>query len=337
MKKRLLQSLQPLASKMPLSWLLSITGQRLFLPFYHSVQKDQPLPHIEHLYQLRTLQQFEKDLDFFLSYYEPIDLQGLVQQLKSGLPFKKNTFFLSFDDGLREINDWIAPLLLKKGIPATFFLNANFVDNQDLFFRYKASLILDHLKKNRLSEATKKSLQQKLNTAEIEKAILTVNYQHREQLDEIALLLEIDFDDFLKTKQPYLSSEQINQLIQKGFTFGSHSLDHPMYKDIDFEEQIRQTRESQAYINKNFKPSIKAFAFPFTDEGVSNAFFEKIQQEKTTDISFGTAGLKNDSAPFHLQRFPVEEFPYQIHDLVSAEYFYYFGKSFFGKNKIHRK
>ena len=93
----------------------------MFLPFYHSVQKEAPLPHIQHLYELRTLADFEKDLDFLLKYYEPIDLAGLLEQLKLGKPFERNTFFLSFDDGLREIADWIAPLLFKKRDSSYFF------------------------------------------------------------------------------------------------------------------------------------------------------------------------------------------------------------------------
>ncbi len=337
MKKRLLKSLQPLASSIPLRWLVSITGQRLFLPFYHSVQKDKALPHIQHLYKLRTLEEFEKDLDFLLSYYKPIDLAGLFDHLKSGKSLEENTFFLSFDDGLREINDWIAPLLLKKGIPATFFLNADFIDNKDLFFRYKASLLIDHLEQQNISTAKKKILEENLNTPDFKSAILKINFQNKEVLDEIATLLKFDFDAFLKTEKPYLESNQIKVLMEQGFTIGSHSLDHPLYKDIEEAEQIRQTRASQEFINKKFNPEIKTFAFPFTDDGVKASFFKTIQNETIIDLSFGTAGLKNDAVPFHLQRFPVEEFPIQMHELVSAEYFYYFGKSFFGKNKIVRE
>lgn len=336
MKKRLLRSLQPLASSIPLNWLVSLTGQRLFLPFYHSVQADQPLAHIRHLYDLRSLDDFEKDLDFLLKHYQPIDLKGLWDQLKSGVPFKENTFFLSFDDGLREIADHIAPLLLKKGIPATFFINSAFVANQGLFFRYQASLLIEQLAKQKVSEAQKKAIQTRLGTSDFKKAILNISYLEKTILQEIATILEISFDDFLKKEKPYLDHTQIQQLIAQGFTIGSHSVDHPLYHQLTLEEQIRQSRESQDFVNQHFPQAVKAFAFPFTDHKVYTAFFERIIQEQIVDISFGTAGLKQEALPFHLQRFPVEAFPFPIHELVSAEYFYYFGKSFLGKNKINR-
>ena len=37
---------------------------------------------------------------------------------------------LTFDDGFRELHDVVAPILLRKGIPATFFVNSAFIDNK---------------------------------------------------------------------------------------------------------------------------------------------------------------------------------------------------------------
>lgn len=337
MKKRLLRSLQPLASKLPLEWLVRISGQKLFLPFYHSVQKDQPLAHIQHLYQLRSLEAFEKDLDFLLRYYQPIDLASLMQHLQAGEPLEQRQFFLSFDDGLREVYDWIAPLLLKKGIPATFFLNSAFVDNQDLFFRYKASLLIEQLAQGSYSKTIIKTISEELDSEDFRTALLKINYQNQGVLAKVADLLEYKFEDFLATNQPYMTTAQIQQLLAQGFTVGSHSIDHPLYKNLSLEDQLQQTRESQDFINRHFSPSVKAFAFPFTDDGIEAAYFNQVQSEGLVDISFGTAGLKQDSASFHLQRFPVEAFPFDMHQLVSSEYFYYFGKALLGKNKIKRK
>jgi hypothetical protein len=58
---------------------------------------------------------------------------------------KKPLLHLSFDDGLSACYDTIAPILLRKGVPATFFLNPAFIDNKALMFRYKISLCLNAL------------------------------------------------------------------------------------------------------------------------------------------------------------------------------------------------
>ena len=113
-----------------------------FLPFYHTVS-NKYLPYILN-YPFKNSTQFETELDYYLKYFKPVSLDYLVENPKPN----KNVFHLSFDDGLRECEELIAPVLLKKGIPATFFVNSGFVDNQALFHRYKASLILSELKLN---------------------------------------------------------------------------------------------------------------------------------------------------------------------------------------------
>ena len=51
--------------------------------------------------------------------------------------------FLSFDDGLREVYTIIAPILKERGLPATFFITTDFIDNKKLFYRNKASLLIE--------------------------------------------------------------------------------------------------------------------------------------------------------------------------------------------------
>jgi peptidoglycan/xylan/chitin deacetylase (PgdA/CDA1 family) len=284
------------------------------------------LPHIAHLYEPRTAYQFEKDIDFFLKYYEPVDLDFLKNNCHLKKP-DKNYFHLTFDDGLREVYDIIAPILLRKGVPATIFLNVDFVDNQALFFRYKASLILDFFNKKEVSKGEYLEIE---NIAP--KGLLHINFLNKNKLDEIAQILNIDFDDFLKEKQPYLETNKIQSLASQGFTFGGHSLNHPLFSEIPLSEKVRQATESTIFAKRITAQKTGAFAFPFTDFGVENTFFNKIFREKNIDISFGTAGLKQQRYAQHWQRFPMEEGEGTAEELVKTEYLYYMVKRLFGKH-----
>ncbi|MFT6360666.1 MAG: peptidoglycan/xylan/chitin deacetylase (PgdA/CDA1 family) [Saprospiraceae bacterium] len=284
------------------------------------------MPHIAHLYEPRTAYQFEKDIDFFLKYYEPVDLDFLKNNCHLKKP-DKNYFHLTFDDGLREVYDIIAPILLRKGVPATIFLNVDFVDNQALFFRYKASLILDFFNKKEVSKGEYLEIE---NIAP--KGLLHINFLNKNKLDEIAQILNIDFDDFLKEKQPYLETNKIQSLASQGFTFGGHSLNHPLFSEIPLSEKVRQATESTIFAKRITAQKTGAFAFPFTDFGVENTFFNKIFREKNIDISFGTAGLKQQRYAQHWQRFPMEEGEGTAEELVKTEYLYYMVKRLFGKH-----
>ena len=119
----------------------------VFLPFYHVVS-DSKLPHVLN-YPYRNTHQFIRELDYLLTHFNPVSLEDLLSKENIGKP----VFHLSFDDGLKECTEVIAPLLVNKGIPATFFINSGFVDNKTLFHRYKASLIQTSLSQKENPEA----------------------------------------------------------------------------------------------------------------------------------------------------------------------------------------
>lgn len=267
-----------------------------FLPFYHVVSNKQ-LPHINN-YEYRNEKQFASELDLILKYFKPVSLEELYAN-----PKQRNIFHLTFDDGLRENAEVIAPILLKKGIPATFFINSGFVDNKELFHRYKASLILNEFKNNPDSEAESLLKQSGLNIQNI----LTASFSQRNILDQVAVLLELDFAEFLSREKPYLTTEQVKQLSKQRFSIGGHSHEHPEFWLISEKKQLKQVKKSMKWVEENVPQKIKSFSFPFTDDGVSAPFLKRLHTCNICDITFGTAGLKYDSIPLHLQRYPVEE------------------------------
>jgi peptidoglycan/xylan/chitin deacetylase (PgdA/CDA1 family) len=244
-----------LSTVIPLKWLYSSEQMPTLNIFYHTVS-DNYLPHINPLYTPRTTEQFKKDIDF---------LCRASQQLNINLN-------ISFDDGLTEIYSTVLPILYAKGIPATVFVCSDFVDNKTLFFRHKAAL-----------------LAKKTTSIKQKKQILSTNYSERNILDIIAETLNVDFDDYLKNSRPYLTTEELKEMQQKGFTIGAHSIDHPLYKELTLHEQIRQTLTSAEFVKNNFNEKNICFAFPFTEDGVTKEFYEKTKDEITA--FFGISGL----------------------------------------------
>jgi len=336
LREALKSAVAGLASCIPFSGLLRTSRQKLFLPFYHLVG-DEETPHIRHLYQLRSTKLFEADLDFLLKYFQPIDLTTLIGITKGYLPLpSKPVMHLSFDDGLRECAEVVAPILLRKGIPATFFLNSAFLDNRDLMFRYKISLCIELLSK--MPEAAQKTAMSLAKTLFHKGAVEMATYDEQAAITIFAQEIgSFGFDAFLQTQKPYMTTVQVQELLQNAFSIGSHSIDHPLYSNILLGEQIRQTILSQDFLTATFQLNYKVFAFPFSDDGVNKNFFEKILSEEKFDLTFGGAGLKKDVVQRNLQRFPMETqgLP-SAHRIVATEYFYYLLKLPFGRNLLRR-
>ena len=274
-------------------WLIKATNQKFILPFYHAVS-DEPLPHIDHLYRSKNVKEFINDLEFLLRYFTAVDYKKFIEIAGSKQPLNKPVCLLSFDDGLREFHDVIAPILINKGIPAVCFLNSAFLDNKALFFKYKASVLISLLRDEEKSfdhsALYKWATENRIN--DIESWLLSVDYAHQAKLDEFASMIGYDFRSYLDSVQPYLTVRQIEKLVSDGFHFGAHSVDHPEYRFIPFEEQLKQTIDSVQYIKDQFYLNFSLFAFPFTDYEVSDKFFQTIFGDKIVDISFVGAGLK---------------------------------------------
>ncbi len=295
----------------------------VFLPFYHLVS-NRTLPYILN-YPYINEKEFEEQLDYFLKYFKPISLEDLYKNTYTD----EKIFHLSFDDGLRECAEIIAPILIRKGIPATFFVNSGFVDNKQLFHRYKASLILHEMCNYPDTEAESLLLKNGLSR----KHILQTEFSKRDVLDEVAELLELDFNSFLKIEKPYLSTGQIKELSQKGFTIGGHSHKHPEFWKIPEKKQLKHVQKSMQWVNENIKPAIKAFAFPFTDDGVSADFIRKLKEENICDISFGTAGIKSDEVDSHYQRYAAEQ-PSEFKGMLKTEFVYSKLRKILGKASV---
>lgn len=260
--------------------ILNLFKKNIF-PFYHTVS-DKRLVHIDQLYPLKTIDQFQRELDFFQKNYVNISMIELIDfYKKNGFIPQENYFHLSFDDGLKECYTIIAPILKERNLDATFFINPNFIDNQEVFYRYKVAFILENITDNNFK-----------------KELLNYSIHDLKKIDELILKQEIKLNDV----EIYLNENEIKALIHQGFTIGAHSMNHPYYRDISFKKQLLETNESLDFIQQKFNLDYRVFSFPFTDDGVSKNFFNTIK----SDFTFGTAGIKDDEISTNIQRLPMD-------------------------------
>lgn len=310
-------------------------------PFYHLVSDTPPL-HVKSLYSVLSVKEFENDLDFLLKHFKPIDANALIKYLESDVKSDKPYLFLSFDDGFREVHEVIAPILHKKGIPATFFVNPAYIDNADFMFRCKIGLIVDRLESQSFSNITYSEIAQLLevpsNLGSIKAKLLALTYNHEALIENIAEKVNLNFNEYLRSVKPYLTLSQLQELSKLGFTIGGHGYNHPYFNEITYDEQLNEVETCMKWINDRFPNQPRLFAFPFTDYGVSNELISRIilQPNNLCDISFGTSGMQPIRFNRHLQRVPMEDRNILARNIVLGEILYYLTKKKLGYYKrIH--
>jgi peptidoglycan/xylan/chitin deacetylase (PgdA/CDA1 family) len=271
------------------------------LPFLHAVSDAAP-PHVRHLYTMPTIAKFKSDLEFLCRECRPLQISELEQlSLYRDHKASARTFILSFDDGMREVYDVIAPILRQQGIPAVFFLDTATIDNRRLMWRHKISLIIDRCKQQprlvppQLGISPGESLQAKLKA---------LRFADEHIIDDIARFCEVDFDDYLRRAQPYLTTTQVLELFHGGFAIGAHGYNHPHFHEMALEDQKRHISGSLRFIRALGLPC-RYFAFPFHDAGVPTCVFNYMK-ELDLVLSFGTSEARVDSVPFSFQRFRLD-------------------------------
>lgn len=273
----------------------------VLFPYAH-IASDTPPVHVRHLYKIPSIAKFKSDIDFLLRHYRPL----LLSELKE-IPYLHDVqgparyFVLSFDDGMREVYDIIAPILRSKGVPAVFFLNSATIDNKQLMWRHKVSLLIERCIQQpgrlppQLGIYPGRRLRAKLKA---------LRFSEEHILNRVARFLDLDFDAYLRGTKPYLTSNQVLNLARDGFEFGAHSESHPNFNEMTIEDQKKQISMSVHFIRALGLPC-RYFAFPFSDHGVSTSVF-RYMTELDLLLSFGTSEARRDSITFSFQRFALD-------------------------------
>lgn len=302
--------LQQLTAILPFSLLYRGADPDIVAPCYHAIS-DRQLPHIRHLFDVRSPEMFGRDLDFLLARFSPISIAELAGYLRNGEPVPRKSLLVTFDDGLREAYEIALPILQAKGVPAVFFVSPAFLDNRDLSYRFKTSVLVQHIGSCDRSNTVLDSFGLTLA------ALLDLPWESRHLLDDIAERAGCDFKAFAQDQRPYMATEEVEKLITFGHFVGAHSIDHPPYRCLDRAEQIRQTVESMASVRRIFDLDYGVFAFPFNDIGLTHSFYETVSESRLFDVFFGTTYLKQDRVRASFQRFPTDDRKRSMRNLLA--------------------
>lgn len=290
-----------------LSTLKGLSGTSLYVVNYHSIANVDADPDINRN-TYRTVSEFEADILFYKSRFRVLSALDVRDILASDQNFPKDSVVLTFDDGLRVNYDYQLPILRKHGITATFFLCSGFIDNRDLHYGRKSNLLRQTIHErndDRLNQTIRDYLgDHKLLRETIDRSIAAIGYHGTAHLEDIAAIAGVDFKEYLELHKPYLTRDHIREMLDLGFTIGSHSIDHPRYSELTVDQQFEQTVASLRFIVEHFDLNYRFFAFPYSDESLSADFFDRIAPY--VDLTFGMGGFVEDAVSFNIQRGDIE-------------------------------
>lgn len=326
-----------LLSVLNVKLLRRLSNRDLLVINYHSIYGVDPDPVInKNTY--RTKKQFEQDILYLKKHYHFVHLTDVLNYSLKGIKLPANSVFLTFDDGLKAVFEIIRPILQKHKVSGAFFLNPSFINNEDLHFQRKKNFIEQSVEPTKI-KSVKQNWSKIFSEVDIEsldfhEALNRVNYKKSKVLNALADMFNVDFKQYLKENQIYLSISDIKQMIDEGFLFGGHSMDHPKYDELSIEEQIEQTLNSIKWVKEKFNLEYSIFAFPLRDHQISQKLFKAIQSN--CDISFGVMGIGDDVMLNHVQRIDAESKGVRLSSVLKLEYVKFLVRKALGKQQFKR-
>lgn len=310
------------------------SGVRRIAPFYHTVSDD-ILPHIEPLYNVRTVDQFKKDLIELRSHYEFVDAAELKAAIES--KSSKKLAFLSFDDGLKQCHSIIRPILKELSIHAGFFINRDFVNGSDVFYRYKVGFLISALQNEALDSSLKHDWitnlkEKKLFHSDLDFSLNQLKFKDGKIINDMIRSLNITGWE----KDIYMNENEIQDLINDGFNIGGHSLNHAEFSNLNTSERLAQIKESVDYCQEKYSEPMRLFAFPFFDYNLDLTIFKSMYEELNIDMSFGTSGLKRDFYDKSIQRMDMEGNSGSARTFLKSELFTQGVRRMLGKDQMKR-
>lgn len=316
---------------------LSIFKNQTIFPYYHIVS-DNKVAHVDNLYQFKDCKQFLNDINVLTANYKTLDPKDIIENNR----FRNNSFLISFDDGLQEIYTIIYPILKENNIKAIFFINPNFVDNNDGLYKHYISIIISHLRNNNFDEKVLQSIGQLFSFTyntdeEFVKQLINIKFSEREKINTVLELLDINIKEYLKEHKPYVTKVQIQEMLNDGFYFGGHTMTHPPLNQLSHEDQKNEIVNSINWLKENFNIDYSVFAFPFSDKSVSKKLLNELFEYDNNIKLFGNSGLKKDIDNRIIQRFSLENPKKQTERQIVTENLYKFYNKIIGKYNIKRK
>ncbi|MBO6305913.1 MAG: polysaccharide deacetylase family protein [Paludibacteraceae bacterium] len=127
----------------------------------------------------------------------------------------------------------------------------------------------------------------------------------------------IDWRRFLEEEQPYMTYAQIRELQQRGFEFGSHSINHPHFYTLPLNEQLNEAVGCEKELEKHIHLPHRLFSFPFGQEHLDSVSI-KVHQG-THELVFGTENMRPGGANL-VNRIAMDGTAFSARAVITGEY-----------------
>ena len=297
-------------------------GRFLTVLTYHRVlDKPADFPFDEDLISVSS-RQFRQHLDFVTKHYDLYEFRMLREYMEKHGHIPSKALIITFDDGYRDNYEVAWPILKEYGIPATMFATAGFIGKRRMFWWDKIAYMIKTSEKNIIDSGPPTGIAIDISRFvdrqdAARHVIKNVKHFREEEKEELISILsdqlEVTIDE--NDHELTMTWEQLRELGDNGIEIGAHSVNHPIFSNIDEERLKNEVSGAKQMIEEKTGREVITFGSPgrgiLTDE--QRARFDKNLMGLVAECGYSFSTLykwglayENSFNPYRMPRVSIE-------------------------------
>lgn len=248
---------------------------------YHRVTPDAQLAAVAYPAMHVSTSSFEAQLCALRRHYTIVPMAELRAHLLRGEPLRRHLAVVTFDDGYRDNYEHAMPILIRHGVPATFFLSLGFVDGSEPFWfdrlaeaaRVWTTSSASAALRPKLPEPLVEALDAALPLAARVRmaAAFLKSCPDAERTQAMHRLAKL-CGEVPGTNDAPMRWEEVRAMRETGMSIGAHGWSHSILTRLEPEAVRHELRTSLARLGERLQAPVTEFAYPNgdTDERVAS-------------------------------------------------------------------
>ena len=257
-----------------------------------------------------TPEKFEAALEFLTAYYTPVCLGDVLAASEGGV-LPQRAVLLTFDDAYASVVEFAVPLCRKFRVPAVFFVNAAFLDNQRLAPDNLVCYVANRLGMETIRAAARvvrggAGIPELQSLSEVFTCFFpAISLDERELfLEALRQLARISDSRMAEQAGLYLTSKQLRDVASSDFEIGNHTYTHVHCRSLSRADFGPQVDRNKSELEATSGTKVRSFSQPYgssTDLTCDLAEHLERSGYKAVFLSESVANSRGTD-PFYLDR-----------------------------------
>jgi peptidoglycan/xylan/chitin deacetylase (PgdA/CDA1 family) len=269
--------------------------------------------------------EYESQLRFIAKHFDVFNFKTLQSHVERTGRFPERSLIMTFDDGYIDNYEVVYPMVKRFGFTATMFVTAGFIGQNKLFWWDKLAYVVKHTKRDRIDLDAPFEITMSLDEypqrqaaarAVIKRAKTMLDEEKEELILKLSEQLDVEIDD--AQHRTMMTWEQLREMSRDGIEIGAHSVNHPIFSNVDEERLRHEVTRSKQMIEEHIGDEVITFGSP--GRGILTApqkvdfesrlsrIVEEAGYRFSTQYRWGLA-YENQFTPYRVPRLGVE-----VHD-----------------------